>query len=100
MARNAKRKRYRGIVLVVLVLWVGFHFAKTRWTTIGCGARFLIWKHICTYCSCAGEELEKKSNSGASPPEYIERVAREELGLVKPGGEVVYTLSAPLGKRS
>jgi len=28
-------------------------------------------------------------------PEYVERVAREELGLVKPG-EVVYQLSAPL----
>ncbi|HHY14555.1 MAG TPA: septum formation initiator family protein [Firmicutes bacterium] len=94
MARNAKRKRYRGIVLVVLVLWVGFHFAKNAVDNHRLRRQISDLETHLHVLQLRGEELEKEIELWRSP-EYIERVAREELGLVKPG-EVVYTLSAPL----
>ncbi len=94
MAQNAKGKKRRRILLIALVLWVGFHFAKNAVDNHRLRRKISDLETHLRVLQLRGEELEKEIALWRSP-EYIERVAREELGLVKPG-EVVYTLSAPL----
>lgn len=94
MALNAKRKRRRVIIIVLLVLWVGFHFAKSALDNRRLRGKIADLETHLRVLQLRGAELEKEIALWRSP-EYIERVAREELGLVKPG-EMVYTLSAPL----
>ncbi len=94
MSLDMKRKRRRAIIVVVLALWVAVHFAKNAVDNYKLRQEILRLERHLQVLQLRGEELEKEIALWQSP-ENIERVAREELGLVKPG-EVVYTLSESL----
>ena len=95
MARKRKRIRlkFSKLVCLLLILWLGYVFGK------GFAEHQRLRKQIdkLTYEIKAYElrndkirqEIERQKS-----PEYIERVAREELGLVMPG-ETRYIISEP-----
>lgn len=99
MARRKDRKRRQRIkpwVLLVfaLFLWVGFGFAKHAYGNYKLRQKVRDLENEIAIQKLRGEELEQEILKWESP-ETIERVAREELGLVKPG-EVMYILSEPV----
>lgn len=91
MALAAKGKRSRRIFLILLILWVSFHFGKNALDNYKLRRKIADLENYLQVLELRGEELKREIAQWSSP-ENIERVAREELGLVKPG-EVVYTLS-------
>lgn|SRR5690554_1201404 len=94
MALSAKQRRLRAILLLLVILWVGYHFARSITDNQRLRREIADLEAHLRVLQLRGEELEKEIALWRTP-EYVERVAREELGLVKPG-EVVYQLSAPL----
>ncbi len=82
------------IIVIVVVLWVGFNFAKNAVGNYKLRQEIIALEKRLRILEMRGAELEKEISNWRSP-ENIERVAREELGLVKPG-EVVYILTQPL----
>lgn len=98
MAGEVKRKkRVRvqpgRILLLLLVVWVGFNFAKNAVANHQLRQEIrALEKHIIVL-ELRKSDLEREIAQWQSP-ENVEWVAREELGLVKPD-EVVYILSEP-----
>jgi cell division protein FtsL len=82
------------ILLLLVVLWVGFNFARNAFDNYQLKQKISALEKQLVVLELRGEELEKEIAEWQSP-ENIERIAREELGLVKPG-EVMYILSEPL----
>ncbi|NLJ75505.1 MAG: septum formation initiator family protein [Firmicutes bacterium] len=98
MAENRGRKNRRikpwMVICLVLVLWVGFHFLKNASQNYKLKQDIITLQKEIEALELRGRQLEEEIANWQSP-EYVERVAREELGLVKPG-ETVYILSKPL----
>lgn len=93
---RGKNRRMQPWILIVIfiVLWVGFNFAKNAVGNYKLRQDIIALERRLQVLELRGEELQKEIVNWQSP-ENIERVAREELGLVKPG-EVVYILTQPL----
>lgn len=82
------------VLLLLLALWVGFNFARNALENYQLKQEISALEKRLVVLELRGKELEKEIAEWQSP-ENIERVAREELGLVKPG-EVMYIISEPL----
>jgi cell division protein FtsL len=98
MAMTAKRRRRvrskQGLlILCVLVLWVGFNFARTAYRNYRLRVEIESLQREIAAVELRNKQLEEEIVNWQSP-EYVERAAREELGLVKPG-ETVYILAQP-----
>lgn len=99
MAQGAKQKKgskisFSRVLLILFVLWVGFHFSRNAWDNHKLRQEISSLEKQMSVLELRGAELEREIKEWQSP-ENIERVAREELGLVKPG-EVMYIISEPL----
>lgn len=99
MTREAKRQKKQRfqpwmILLLILFLWVGFNFGRNALGNYRLRQEIKSLEKRLLVLELRGSELEKEIAEWQSP-ENVERMAREELGLVKPG-EVVYILSEPL----
>ncbi|NLJ80172.1 MAG: septum formation initiator family protein [Firmicutes bacterium] len=98
MARDERGKKRRfppWIILgFVLLLWVGLNFAKNAVANYRLKKEITALERRLEVLELRGLELEKEIANWQCL-ENVERVAREELGLVKPG-ETVYILSQPL----
>lgn len=99
MTRDLKKTKRRKlerwkILLLALILWVGFAFAKSAWENHRLRRELASLEKRLVVLELRGAELQREIEEWQSP-EFVEQVAREELGLVKPG-EVVYVLSEPL----
>lgn len=81
------------ILLLVLILWVGFGFAKNAVDNYRLRREIDALEKRLVVLELRKTDLEREIEEWLSP-ENVERVAREQLGLVKPG-EVVYILSEP-----
>lgn len=88
------RLRWSRILLLLLVLWVGFKFSKNAWDNYQLKQEIQTLEKRLVVLEMHREELQREIAQWQLP-ENIERVAREELGLVMPG-EVMYILSDPL----
>lgn len=82
------------LLLVLMILWVGFHFARNTWDNQRLRNEINALEKQIGVLELRGAELEREIKEWQSP-ENVERVAREELGLVKPG-EVMYIISESL----
>ncbi|HHU62049.1 MAG: septum formation initiator family protein [Bacillota bacterium] len=82
------------LLLFILIIWVGIGFAKNAYGNYKLKQKIRDLEKEIAIQRLRGEELEEEIVEWESP-ENIERVAREELGLVKPG-EVMYILSEPI----
>ena len=96
MARVRRRIRLKpwAVICLILVIWTAFHFAKNAYRNYQLNQQILTLQKEIEALRLRGAQLEEEIENWRSP-EYVERVAREELGLVKPG-ETVYILSQPL----
>lgn len=93
MAKKRRRIQPWQILLFVVVLWVGFSFAKSGVANLKLRQEIeALEKHL-VVLEMRKQDLEREIAEWKSP-ENVERVAREQLGLVKPG-EVVYRVSEP-----
>ncbi len=102
MAKNRRRRRIRPgavpglIILCVLILWIGISFARVQYRNYKLRVEIESLQRELGAIELRNQQLEEEIKNWQSP-EYVERVAREELGLVKPG-ETVYILAQPLEK--
>ena len=99
MAQDLKGKgktklSFGGVFFLVLVLWVSFHFGRNALENYKLKQQISALQKQLEVLELRGAELEKEIKEWQSP-ENVERIAREELGLVKPG-EVMYIISEPL----
>ena len=74
-------------------LWVVFSFAKSGLANLRLRQEIDALQKRLVVLEMRKEDLEREIEEWRSP-ENVERVAREQLGLVKPG-EVVYRVSEP-----
>jgi cell division protein FtsL len=93
MAKKRVRVEPWRIVLLVVVLWVGFSFAKSGLANLRLRREIEALQKRLIVLELRKQDLEREIEEWKSP-ENVERVAREQLGLVKPG-EVVYRVSEP-----
>lgn len=91
MAKKRVRIQPWRIVLLVILLWVGFGFAKGGVANHKLQREIEALEKRLVVLEMRKEDLEREIEEWKSP-ENVERVAREQLGLVKPG-EVVYRVS-------
>lgn len=90
-----KRKLNVGRLLAfAFVLWIMLAFGKNFIQNRKLQQEIVFLEREIAALELRGVELEKEIEQWRLP-ENVERVAREELGLVKPG-EVMYILSEPL----
>jgi len=75
------------------VLWVGFNFARNAYRNYRLRLEIESLRREIAAIELRNKQLEDEIENWQSP-EYVERVAREELGLVKPG-ERVYVIAQP-----
>lgn len=99
MAREIKRKKSNKVplgrlLLILFVIWIGFHFGRNAWDNHKLQRQISALEKQIAVLELRGAELEREIEEWKSPAN-VERVAREELGLVKPG-EVMYIISEPL----
>lgn len=98
MAREERGKKRKlepwMIVLLILAVWIGFNFSRNAFNNYQLKKEISSLQRRLEVLELRGLELEKEIANWQSP-ENVERVAREELGLVKPG-EIMYILSQPL----
>ncbi|HBN95862.1 MAG TPA: hypothetical protein DDZ66_06155 [Firmicutes bacterium] len=93
MAKKRVRIQPWRIVLLVVGLWVVFSFAKSGLANLRLRQEIDALQKRLVVLEMRKEDLEREIEEWRSP-ENVERVAREQLGLVKPG-EVVYRVSEP-----
>ena len=93
MAKKRVRIQPWRIVLLVVGLWVVFSFAKSGLANLRLRQEIDALQKRLVVLEMRKEDLEREIEEWKSP-ENVERVAREQLGLVKPG-EVVYRVSEP-----
>ena len=93
--RRVRPKRWV-IILCVLVLWIGFNFARNAYRNYRLRVEIESLQREIAALELRNKQLEEEIANWQSP-EYVERAAREELGLVKPG-ETVYILAQPAEK--
>ncbi len=93
MAKKRGRRQRWLILLLVLVVWVGFSFARSGLANLKLRQEIEALEKRLVVLEMRRQDLEQEIEEWKSP-ENVERVAREQLGLVKPG-EVVYRVSEP-----
>ncbi len=93
MAKKRVRLQPWRVVLLLVALWVGFSFAKSGLANRRLRQEIDALEKRLVVLELRKEDLEREIEEWKSP-ENVERVAREQLGLVKPG-EVVYRVSEP-----
>ena len=93
MAKKRVRLQPWRVVLLLVGLWVGFSFAKSGLANLRLRQKIDALEKRLVVLELRKEDLEREIEEWKSP-ENVERVAREQLGLVKPG-EVVYRVSEP-----
>lgn len=91
MAKKRVRKQPWRIVLLALLLWVIFSFARGGVANLKLRQELEALEKRLVVLEMRKEDLEREIAEWKSP-ENVERVAREQLGLVKPG-ETVYRVS-------
>jgi cell division protein FtsL len=91
MAKKRVRIQPWRILVLLLILWVGFSFARGGWENLKLKRQIEALEKQLIVLEMRKEDLEREIEEWRSP-ENVERVAREQLGLVKPG-EVVYRVS-------
>ncbi len=99
MAREVKQRRkvrinVGRVMLVVLVLWVAFGFARNAVANYKLRREIESLTKRIAVLEMRKADLEREIEEWLSP-ENVEKIAREQLGLVKPG-EIVYRLSEPV----
>lgn len=96
--RRARRKKQQAIVILTIIglltLGVVIAFARGFVRNLRLKQEVTKIQREIQAMELRNAELEKEIMRMQSP-EHVERVAREELGLVKPG-ETLYILSQPL----
>lgn len=93
MAERKVRVKPGRILLLLLVLWVGFSFARNAVANYQLRQEIRALEKRLEVLELRRADLEREIEEWLSP-ENVERIAREQLGLVKPG-EVLYRLSEP-----
>lgn len=93
MAKKRGRMQPWRILLLVVVLWIGFSFARSGLANFKLRQEIASLEKRLAVLEMRRQDLEREIEEWKSP-ENVERVAREQLGLVKPG-EVVYRVSEP-----
>ncbi len=99
MAREEGRKSKKvrldlgRVLLLVLALWVALGFARNAVANYKLRREIESLNRRIAVLEMRKEDLEREIEEWLSP-ENVEKIAREQLGLVKPG-EVVYRLSEP-----
>ncbi|NLL48508.1 MAG: septum formation initiator family protein [Firmicutes bacterium] len=91
MAKKRVRIQPWRIVLLVILVWIGFNFAKNGVANYKLRQEIEALEKRLVVLEMRKEDLEREIEEWKSP-ENVERIAREQLGLVKPG-EVVYRVS-------
>lgn len=97
MTREAKGKKRRlpfklsRLLMLLMIVWIGVSFGKNALTNHRLRQEIDSLEKRLVVLELRKEDLEREIEQWRSP-ENVERVAREQLGLVKPG-EVVYRLS-------
>ena len=96
MAREVKRQRkvrinVGRVLLLVLILWVALGFGKNAWENHKLRREIEGLQRRIAVLEMRREDLEREIAECLSP-ENVEKIAREQLGLVKPG-EILYRLS-------
>ena len=96
MAREVtKRKKVRlnvgRVLLLALMLWIGFGFARNAVANFKLRREIESLQRRIAVLEMRNQDLEREIEEWLSP-ENVEKIAREQLGLVKPG-EIVYRLS-------
>lgn len=98
---SSKRKKVKKqklnfgrLFFLAFILWIAFAFGKNFVQNRQLKRAIVFLEKEIAVLELRGTELEKEIEQWKLP-ENVERVAREELGLVKPG-EVMYILSEPL----
>lgn len=81
------------VLLVVLAVWVALCFARDAWGNYQLRREIEALERRIAVLEMRKADLEREIEEWLSP-ENVEKIAREQLGLVKPG-EVVYRLSEP-----
>jgi cell division protein DivIC len=100
MTKTRRRRRIRPgavpwiIILCVIILWIGISFARVEYRNYKLRVKIESLQRELAAVEMRNQQLEEEIKNWQSP-DYVERVAREELGLVKPG-ETVYILAQPL----
>ncbi|MCK9527024.1 MAG: septum formation initiator family protein [Limnochordia bacterium] len=91
MAKKRVRIQPWRIILLVILLWVGFSFARGGLANLKLRQEIEALEKRLVVLEMRKDDLEREIEEWKSP-ENVERVAREQLGLVKPG-ETLYRVS-------
>lgn len=92
--RRKKRLNVLQFLGLILALWLLFCFGKGMVTNYRLKLEIADIKMEIDAIRMRNAELEREIEKYNSP-EYVEKIAREELGLVKPG-ETLFIMSQPL----
>jgi len=79
------------VLLLALILWIGFGFARNAVANFKLRREIESLQRRIAVLEMRNQDLEREIEEWLSP-ENVEKIAREQLGLVKPG-EIVYRLS-------
>ncbi|MGI6148083.1 MAG: septum formation initiator family protein [Firmicutes bacterium] len=98
---NAKRRRrFRPkpwvVIVCLLAIWIGLNFARNAYRNYQLRVEIESLQREIAAMELRNKQLEEEIANWQSP-EYVERAAREELGLVKPG-ETMYIFAQPAGE--
>lgn len=93
MTKKKRKKKLRvGVLLIyVLIFWIVFVFGKGFFRNYLLHRKIAQLNHEIQAVRMRNEQI-RQDIARFNSPEYIERVAREELGLVKPG-EIKYIIT-------
>lgn len=100
--KHIRRKRWKVtprfflFLLLLLSLWIALGFAARYFRIVSLQNQLVRIRREIAAMEARNEELEKQIEYLQSD-EYIEKVAREKLGLVKPG-ETVYIMAEPANR--
>ncbi len=90
-----RRKRLLLLIFVILVAWTAIAFGRSYYRNYQAQQRLIQLESEIKAFEIRNEQLESEIERLQSP-DYVERVAREELGLVRPG-EKLYIIEEVSG---
>ena len=95
MATRKKRRirRLQAVLLVLLAIWIAAAFGRSYYENYQARQRLIELESDLRAYEIRNEQLDETLRRLKSP-DYVEQVAREELGLVQPG-EKLYIISEP-----
>ncbi len=92
--RKTRRvRRLQAVLLILLAIWITVAFGRSYYENYQARQRLIELESDLRAYEIRNEQLEETLQRLQSP-EYVERVAREELGLVQPG-EKLYIITDP-----